>query len=213
MRGLPGRALIRRGALACGAAGIAVTWAMGSPLSEGMDLYRQKRLAEAKGVLEPLARAPAPDPLACYYLAMTLEDMGGPRALDQAQVLLDKATRLAPDNEAILSEYGGVCLLLADRDNSLTMALAGRNAMVRAIAENPADLDAREGLMTFYAQAPWPLGDADRAFDQAAAIAKGDPKRGLAAYRKLAGIFQKAGKSSRAESAQLAAQNLARGQP
>ena len=204
---------MRRGGLACGAAGLAAAWALGSPLSDGMDLYKQKRFAEAKGVLEPLASAPAPDPLACYYLAMTLEDMGGPKALDQAQVLLDKATKLAPDNEAILSEYGGVCLLLADRDTSLTMAMAGRNAMVRAISENPADLDAREGLMTFYAQAPWPLGDADRAFEQALEIAKKDPRRGLAAYRKIAGIFQKAGKNSRAESAQLAAQNLARDKP
>ncbi len=204
---------MRKGALACGAAGVAFTWAMGSPLSEGMELYKQKRFGEAKAVLEPLAGAPAPDPLACYYLAMTLEDMGGPRALDQAQVLLDRATKLAPDNEAILSEYGGVCLLLADRDSSLTMAMAGRNAMVRAISENPADLDAREGLMSFYAQAPWPLGDADKALDQASEIAKREPKRGLAAYRKIAGIFQKAGKTSRAESAQLAAQNLARAKP
>jgi hypothetical protein len=47
--------------------------------------------------------------------------------------------------------------------------------------------------MEFYAKAPWPLGDADKAMEQAAEIARRDPKRGAAAYRDAGGIFEKRG--------------------
>jgi hypothetical protein len=44
--------------------------------------------------------------------------------------------------------------MMADRDSSFSLAMEGRDAMARAIAENPADLGACEGLMRFYAKAP-----------------------------------------------------------
>jgi tetratricopeptide (TPR) repeat protein len=184
-----------------------------TPLSDAVSLFKQKRYGEAKALLEPLAAAQPPNPSACYYLALTVQEIGGPKALDSALALLGTATRLEPDNEVYLAEYAGVCLLLAGRDSSFSMALEGRNAMSRAIEQNPADLDAREGLMTFYAQAPWPLGDADKAFEQARAIAGRDARRGAAAYRTIAAIFQKDGRGGLAESAGKEAQNLARGLP
>jgi tetratricopeptide (TPR) repeat protein len=184
-----------------------------TPLADAVSLFKKKRYAEAKALLEPLASAQPPNPSACYYLALTVQEIGGPKALDSALVLLGTATRLDPENEVYLAEYGGVCLLLAGRDSSFSMALEGRNAMSRAIEQDPADLDAREGLMTFYAQAPWPLGDADKAFEQARAIGARDPRRGAAAYRTIAAIFQKDGRTERAESAGKEAQNLARGLP
>jgi tetratricopeptide (TPR) repeat protein len=184
-----------------------------TPLADAVALYKQKHYAEAKALLEPLAAAQPPNPSACYYLALTVQEIGGPKALDSALALLGTATRLAPGNEVYLAEYAGVCLLLAGRDSSFSMALEGRNAMSRAIEQNPADLDAREGLMTFYAQAPWPLGDADKAFEQARAIAGRDARRGAAAYRTIAAIFQKDGRGGLAESAGKEAQNLARGLP
>ena len=184
-----------------------------SPIAEAAALFKQKHYAEAKALLEPLASAQPPDPSACYYLAMTLQEMGGPLALDNARTLLGKAVKRAPDNEAYLAEYAGVCLLMADRDTSFALAMEGRNAMSRAISENPADLEAREGLMTFYAQAPWPLGDADKAFTQAEEISRRDPKRGAAAFQTIAGIFKRDGRGERAQSAAKAAQNLARANP
>ena len=209
MTGVPGRVSCW-GALAFAAALAAAPSLPATPLSDAIAHYKAKHLAEAKALLEPLAHAENADPAALYYLAMALEDLGGPRALDDSRDLLAKATALAPDNEVYLAEYGGVCLLLADRDSSFTMAMTGRNTMVRAVSLNPGDLDAREGLMEFYAKAPWPLGDADKAFDQASEIAKRSPKQGEAAYRTIAGIFQKSGQAARAESARAAAQNLAR---
>lgn len=184
-----------------------------SPLGEAKALFKDKHYAEARVLLEPIASAPSPDPEACYYLAMVLEETGGPPALDRARELLGNATKLAPESEVYLAEYAGVCLLLAGRDNSFSMAMEGRSAMERAVAENPGDLDAREGLMTFFAQAPWPFGNADKAFREASEIALRNPKRGEAAYRKIAALFRKAGMNERADSALLAAQKLARANP
>ena len=200
-------------ALACASAVALYSGARATPLSDAEALYKAGHLTEARALLEPLARADNPDPAARYYLAMALQDSGGPKSLDQAHDLLVKATALAPASEVYLAEFGGVCLLLADRDSSFTMALAGRNAMVKAVGLDPADLDAREGLMEYYAKAPWPLGDADKAFEQASEIARRNPANGVAAYRKIAGIFQRAGQAARAEFARTAAQNLARTSP
>jgi tetratricopeptide (TPR) repeat protein len=63
--------------------------------------------------------------------------------------------------------------------------------------------------LRFYAKAPWPLGDADKALAQAAEIARRDPKRGLAAYQALTALFEKAGDKQEALSAAQAAQKLA----
>lgn len=184
-----------------------------SPIGDAVALFKQKKYAEARALLEPLANGNPPDASACYYLGMTLEQAGKKAALDPARTWLKKAADLAPENEVYLAEYAGVCLLLADRDSSLTLAIEGRNAMTRAIAQNPSDLDAREGLMTFYARAPWPLGDADLAFAQAGEIAARDPKRGRAAYRTVGEIFLRGGRAERAQSAFKAAQNLAGNAP
>ncbi len=193
--------------LALGAAAMGAAHA--SPVSDAAALIKHKKFAEARALLEPIASAGHPDPEACYYLGVALEEVPEKSGLDSARTWLSMAVRLAPENETFLAEYAGVCLLLADRDSSFTLALEGRNAMTRAIERNPADLEAREGLMTFYAQAPWPLGDADKALVQAAEIARRDPVRGGAAYRKIAGIFRRDGRSEKAESALKAAQNLA----
>ena len=182
-------------------------WA--GPLEDAVSLYKQKKYPEARLLLEPVAGAQPANPKAYYYLGMVLEELPDPAALDLARGWLDKAVKLEPENEVYLAEYAGVCLLLADRTHSFSMAVEGRRAMSEAIEENPDDLDAREGLMTFFAQAPWPLGNDDKALLQAGEIARRDARRGAAAYLKIAGIFDKDGRSDRAQSARKAAQNLA----
>ena len=182
-------------------------------IGDAISLYKQKRFAEARAILEPLAVSEPSNAVASYYLGMTVLRAGGPSALDSARSWLGKAAKLSPDNENYLSEYAGVCLLVADRDNSFSLALEGRDAMTRAIAEDPRDLGACEGLMRFYAKAPWPLGDPTKALSLAADIARIDPKRGAAAYRSIADIFEKGGREEQARSAAQAAQNLAPGHP
>jgi tetratricopeptide (TPR) repeat protein len=183
-----------------------------SPIGDAVALFRQKRYEEAKAILEPLA-AQGSNAEASYYLGMAFLRLGGPASLDSSRLWLGKAVRLAPENEGYLADYAGVCLLMADRDSSFSLAMEGRDAMSRAIAANPADLAACEGLMRFYATAPWPLGNADRALALAAQIAKRDPRRGIAAYRSIQASFERNGRPELAQSASQAAQSLARDRP
>jgi len=180
-------------------------------VGDAISLYRQKRFAEARALLEPLAAAQPANAEASFYLGMAILSEGGPSSLDSARSWLGKAVRLSPDNEGYLSQYAGLCLLAADRDSSFSLALEGREAMTRAIAQDPGDLEAREGLMRFYAKAPWPLGDPAKAMAQAADIGRADPRRGAAAYRSLAETFLKAGRGEQARLAAQCAQSLAPG--
>jgi tetratricopeptide (TPR) repeat protein len=205
--GLAGAVLLRAGILAGTWAGLGAGASAG-PVDDAVALYRQRRYGEARVALERIAEADPTNAAAFYFLAVTLEHITPP-SLDSARPCLSKAVRLAPDKELYLAEYAGVTMLLADRDNSLGLALEGRDAMARAIAMNPSDLEAREGLMRFCAKAPWPLGDPDRALAQAAEIAKRDPKRGSAAYRLIAALFEKQGRTRQALYASQASQRLA----
>ena len=180
-----------------------------SALGDAISLYHQKEWPKARAVLAPLVAADPSNAAATYFLGMTLLKEGGQTALDSAHDMLARATRLDPQNESYLADYAGVCLLLADRDASLSYAIEGRDAMARAIMLDPADLEAREGLMEFYAKAPWPIGDADKAVLQASEIGRRDPRRGCAAYGLIAGIFEKTGRKERALAARQAAQRLA----
>jgi tetratricopeptide (TPR) repeat protein len=183
--------------------------ALGAPLDDGIALYRHKKYPEARAALEPVLAADPSNAAAAYFLGMATLRAGGPKALDDSKALLARAVKIAPTNAGYLAEYAGVCLLMADRDNSLGLALEGSGDMERAIAMNPGDLAAREGLMQFYAKAPWPLGDPAKAMAMAGEIAKRDPKRGLADYRSISALFDKRGLREQALAATHAAQSLA----
>ena len=202
------RSVLLRAGLLAGLCGGFCARASATPVGDAIELYKQRRYAEARNALERVVASDPGNAAACYYLAMALQH-AAPPSLDPARPWLAKAVRLAPENEVYLAEYAGVTMLMADRDNSLGLALEGRDAMTRAIAMNPSDLDACEGLMRFCAKAPWPLGDPGRALALAARVAKRDPRRGAADYRLIASLFEKEGHAQQALSASQAAQRLA----
>ena len=177
-------------------------------LDAAIGLYRAQQYPAAQAALEKLAAAIPPDPAACYYLGMTLRHRGDDQALDDAVVWLEKAVALAPANATYLGDYGGTCLQLADQHRSFTFATRGRNAMEKAIALDPANLEARSGLMQFYARAPWPLGSKEQARTQADAIAQRDAARGVRAYLNLGRSYTKAGERADAREAYAAVLNL-----
>jgi tetratricopeptide (TPR) repeat protein len=168
-------------------------------------LYKSNDFSGARRILEKAVAADPANAAACYYLGMTLAEGGDAHSLEAGVSWLAKAVSLAPDNETYLADYGGNSLELADRKRSLDYAMRGRNAMEKAIRLNPADLDAREGLMRFYAQAPWPFGSAAKAMDQAVAIAGRDRARGLEAMLLLGRIHEKDRSASAARAAFAAA--------
>jgi tetratricopeptide (TPR) repeat protein len=180
---------------------------------QAVRLYGDRHYPEAKAALERIAAARPQDAAACYYLGMTLRHRGDPQALDAAVVWLEKAVALAPANAAYLGDYGGTCLELADLHHSFTFATRGRSAMEKAILLNPDNLDARQGLMQFYARAPWPLGSSVRARTQADEILQRDPARGLRAFLVLGRALEKAGNRSEARAAYAVALKLSPSSP
>ena len=165
----------------CAAAGLAA-----APLDVAIALFRQKRFPEARALLEQLVAAKPDDAEACHYLGLTLSRRDTPGALDEALPWLEKAVALRADDADILGDYGGVCLLLAGRHRSLSYAHKGRVALEQCLALAPGDLEAREGLMRYYQEAPWPLGSRAKARHQAEEINRRDSSRGLAAFAYLA---------------------------
>ena len=155
--------------------------ALAAPLDDAVALYRAKRYPEARAALATLTAAEPKNAAACYYYGMTLRLRGDSTALEDAAPWLAKAAELEPTNATYLADFGGTSLQLAGKTRSVSAATRGRDAMVRSLELNPDNLDAREGLLQFYAQAPWPIGSSSKAADQAAEIAKRDPVRGLLA--------------------------------
>ncbi len=177
-------------------------------LDRAVQLYGAHRYPEARAALEQITAAHPQDAAACYYLGMTLRHRGDAGARDAAIVWLQRAVALAPANAAYLGDYGGTCLELADQHHSFTFATRGRSAMEKAIALDPNNLDARQGLMQFYARAPWPLGSGARARTQADEILRRDPARGLRAFLVLGRALEKAGNREGARDAYAVALKL-----
>src|SRR5579871_6474115 len=145
MRAAAARVLLAGAALAVLRPGAEAAEPTG-PTAEAISLYRQGQYAEAKAALERILAADDSNAPACYYLAMATRK-ANPPSLDAAHKWLKRAVHLAPDNETYLEELGGVTMLLADRDRSLSYAIEGRDAMAKAVKMNPADIDASWGLM------------------------------------------------------------------
>lgn len=177
--------------------------AFGAPLDDAVGLYRGKKFGEARVAFESVVAAQPGNAAACYYLGMTLEHGKGPSDAADAVTWLARAVALAPGNEDFLAEFGGASLELARKTRSYSACVQGRDAMLRAIELDPDDLDARDGLMQFYAQAPWPLGDRARAYAQAGEIRRRDPLRGI-----LATLGMKMEEGRNAEAAELCGEAL-----
>ena len=177
-------------------------------LDQAVQLYGSRRYPEAQAALEVIAAAHPQDAAAAYYLGMTLRHRGDAQARDAAVVWLEKAVTLAPTDATYLGDYGGTCLELADQHHSFTFATRGRSAMEKAIELDPGNLEARQGLMQFYARAPWPLGSSARARTQADEILRRDPARGLRAFLVLGRSLEKAGNRAAARDAYAVALRL-----
>ncbi len=179
-----------------------------TPTDDAIRLYAEGKFPEAKAALDHIVAVDPRNAVACYYLGMTFRYGSGSQALTEAASWFAKAVALAPNNSAYLGEYGGVCLLIAEHDHSFFQAIRGRDAMKKVLELNPDSLKARDALMRFYAQAPWPLGSNSRALAQAEEIGRRDPAQGLSACLRLAMIFENKDDRSAARAAWNAALGL-----
>ena len=104
---------------------------------------------------------------------------------DSAAVHFDAAAKGNPRSSAAFLWVGNIAGQLArvgDMQAKVRLAPAIRDSYTKAIALDDANIDAHEGLMQFLLEAPPPLGgDKTKAAEQAAAIARINPFRGLSA--------------------------------
>jgi tetratricopeptide (TPR) repeat protein len=151
------------------------------PLAAASALYAAQDYAAARSALEQIVAHEPENAAACHLLGMCLRQRGDARALDDAHPWLEKAAELAPANPEFQADLAGNCLELADLHWSYGLAVRGRDLMEKALRMDPGDLGGREGLMRFYREAPWPLGNREKAQAQAAEIARRDQRRGTLA--------------------------------
>ena len=168
--------------LLCGAASLSSpAHAASDPLKDAITLIDSHRLPEARAILAALVEREPGNAKALWYLGKS--DLLMQRR-EEAIVSLRRAVALAPSDHRILADYGTACLLrssdLGASLKSIGYARQGRDALLKAVELAPDVIAYREGLAAFYRRAPGLVGGGmDKAYDQAAEIAKRDPARGV----------------------------------
>lgn len=108
---------------------------------------------------------------------------------DDAVKSFERAIELEPRDAELQRQLGDACSLAAQKAGMLSKmswAKKCRVAYEKAVELDPANLAARQSLMSFYQMAPAMMGGgADRAFAQAAAIKERDATRGRLAFALL----------------------------
>lgn len=162
---------------------------LASPVSaQSMDrakqLFDSARYSEAKTELLALQKKDQRNPQPAYYLGriafISNEDDG-----DEAVRQFERAVALEEGNALYHAWLGNAIRDVIPRASKLRMPFHARRMKKeweRAVALDPNQIDARYGLVQFYAYAPGVMGgDKDKARQQAAEIAKRSALRGAIA--------------------------------
>lgn len=153
----------------------------GSAFDAAMALVRAKRYPEAREALEKVVASEPNNAIAWHELGEVWHKRHDTAAYEKAVDCFAKAADLQPSNATFLADYGGTSMELAGRTRSISAATRGRDAMEKAVALDPNNLDAREGLFQYYTQAPFFIGGStSKAAAQLAEIRRRDPDRGTA---------------------------------
>ncbi len=151
-----------------------------------VDLYNQRKNAEAKAAFDKLAASDVKNAEAWHYLgriALNADDH------ETAVKHAEKAVTLDPNNSTFHLRLGDAYGRTAQKAGVFSkMSWAGkcRDAYERAVQLDPKNVDARFAAMGFYQQAPGLVGGGmDKAYNEAAEIQKLDVARGREAYERL----------------------------
>ncbi|MBS0632734.1 MAG: tetratricopeptide repeat protein, partial [Verrucomicrobia bacterium] len=149
-------------------------------------LFQAKKYPEARAAFEQIAAASPDQAAAHYYLGVLATRRGD---TDEAVAQLERATTLAPANSLYFAELGGAygsAAQAAGLFSKLGWAKKCREALEKSVALDPANLAARNGLVTFYQQAPGIAGGGmDKAYAEAAEIRQRDPRLGTTILAQL----------------------------
>lgn len=155
-------------------------------------LFNQREWAKAQTLLEQASLAEPANAEVWQFLGQCLLARGNP---DQAVTALEKATALAPQSSNTFLMLGNAYGAAAQKAGLLSkfgLAKSCKAAYEKAVALEPANINARWSLMEYCRQAPGIAGGGmDQAYAQAAAIKQLDARRGRAAYASLYSADQK----------------------
>lgn len=151
-----------------------------------VDLYGQRKNAEAKAAFEKLVAADTKNAEAWHYLGqLALRADDHETAVKHAE----KSVALDPNSSLFHLRLGDAYGRTAQKAGVLSkMSWAGkcRDAYQKAVQLDPKNVDARFAVMGFYQQAPGIVGGGmDKAYAEAAEIQKLDAARGREAYERL----------------------------
>jgi tetratricopeptide (TPR) repeat protein len=154
--------------------------------SEGIRLYEAREHAAAEAYFEKALAADARDAEALHFLGRLA--MIDDKDRDAAR-LFERAIAIVPDNSVYQMWLGRAYGRQAQRAGALSkmgLAKKTRKAMERAVSLDGANIEAREDLLQYYAQAPGIVGGSmEKAFAQASEIERLDPVRGARARASL----------------------------
>jgi tetratricopeptide (TPR) repeat protein len=154
----------------------------------GIDAYESRDLTEAKKIFNESLKVNDKEPIALHYLAkIALKES----ELDQAEEYIEKAIENDPENAKV--HFDAARIMGAQAQDSSVFSAPGYAKSALKFFKSAAELEPktikyRQGLMSFYLQAPSFLGgDVDLAMSEANAISKLDPSQGFIA---LANVYQ-----------------------
>jgi len=164
---------------------------------EARALFMAQRYPESRVAFEELGESVEPDnPRIHYYLGRIAMKRSDER---DAIFHFERATALDPSNSGYFAELGGAYALALDKAPTLkkpALARKVRTALEHAVELDPRCLDAREGLVDYYRQAPSFLGGGiSKAFAQAEQIRTYDLERGT---RILANLYLRSNDTTQA---------------
>lgn len=155
---------------------IAAVSAAAQSVEQGVALYEAKKAAEAKAMLLPFGQR---DPVAAYHLGrIMMEENEDGKAVEW----FERSVKLNPKSAVYYDWLGRAYGRQALRANKLKLpflAKKTKNAWETALALDPDNLDVRDDLIAYYAQAPGFLGgNKQKAREMAIEIKKRDAYRG-----------------------------------
>jgi Tfp pilus assembly protein PilF len=152
-------------------------------LDRGIRHFEAREFAEAKRVLLPFAEQNPRHARAAFYVGQIFRQEG---EVDRGIEWLERAVRLEPTSSDYHLNLAGAYGEKAQRSNAVRQAMLARRAkshLDEAVRLNPESLDARMGLVQFYAIAPGVMGGSKaKAREQAEEIQRRNPYRGVFAH-------------------------------
>jgi len=150
-----------------------------TPMADAIGLFQARKLPDAQAAFAKIAAAEPKNAEAASYLGLLALMRNDP---EQAVQWLEKATQLAPTNSyycRLLGDAYGQSAGKAGVFSKFGFAKKCLACYDKAVELDPNNLDARNGRIEYYRQAPGIVGGSmDKAYAEAAEIRRRDPMRG-----------------------------------